>query len=93
MTTNTSLDRIRWLFSSAEGPTDRHLPRWLFLRALGLIYFSAFVSLVFQIRGLIGPKEFFRRTNIWKRSRIRSDISEVCGSLQHCSGSPPEPTC
>lgn len=56
MTTNTSLDRIRWLFSSAEGPTDRHLPRWLFLRALGLIYFSAFVSLVFQIRGLIGPE-------------------------------------
>src|SRR5206468_3039307 len=31
------------------------LPRWLFLRALGLIYFSAFFSLVFQIRGLIGP--------------------------------------
>ena len=31
------------------------LPRWIFLRALGLIYFSAFYSLVFQIRGLIGP--------------------------------------
>jgi hypothetical protein len=30
-------------------------PRWLFLRALGGIYFSAFFSLVFQIRGLIGP--------------------------------------
>src|ERR1700740_2833110 len=30
--------------------------RWLFLRALGLIYFSAFYSLVFQIRGLIGPE-------------------------------------
>ncbi|MGA8620199.1 MAG: lipase maturation factor family protein, partial [Candidatus Sulfotelmatobacter sp.] len=29
--------------------------RWLFLRALGGIYFSAFFSLVFQIRGLIGP--------------------------------------
>ncbi|MGD0905945.1 MAG: lipase maturation factor family protein [Candidatus Acidiferrales bacterium] len=29
--------------------------RWLFLRALGLIFFSAFYSLVFQIRGLIGP--------------------------------------
>ncbi len=29
--------------------------RWLFLRALGLIYFSAFFSLVFQICGLIGP--------------------------------------
>jgi hypothetical protein len=29
--------------------------RWIFLRALGLIYFSAFYSLVFQITGLIGP--------------------------------------
>jgi lipase maturation factor 1 len=29
--------------------------RWLFLRALGLIFFSAFYSLVYQIRGLIGP--------------------------------------
>lgn len=31
------------------------LPRWLFLRSLALIYFSAFFSLVFQIRGLVGP--------------------------------------
>ena len=30
--------------------------RWLFLRGLGLIFFSAFYSLVFQIRGLIGPR-------------------------------------
>lgn len=30
-------------------------PRWIFLRAIGLIYFSAFYSLVFQIKGLIGP--------------------------------------
>jgi hypothetical protein len=30
--------------------------RWLFLRALGLIFFSAFYSLLFQIRGLIGPR-------------------------------------
>jgi hypothetical protein len=29
--------------------------RWVFLRGLGLIFFSAFYSLVFQIRGLIGP--------------------------------------
>jgi hypothetical protein len=31
------------------------LPRWLWLRALGLIFFSAFYSLWFQIHGLIGP--------------------------------------
>src|SRR5438045_883752 len=29
-------------------------PRWIFLRALGLIFFSAFYSLAFQIHGLIG---------------------------------------
>jgi lipase maturation factor 1 len=46
---------IRWLFDSEHGAFDRLTPRWLFLRALGLIYFSAFFSLVFQIRGLIGP--------------------------------------
>jgi len=37
------------------GPPGYLLPRWLFLRALGLIYFSAFYSLRFQIRGLLGP--------------------------------------
>jgi len=31
-------------------------PRWFFLRALGVIYFSAFGSLWFQIRGLIGAR-------------------------------------
>ena len=29
--------------------------RWLFLRALAIWYFSAFYSLIFQIKGLIGP--------------------------------------
>ncbi|NUQ19753.1 MAG: lipase maturation factor family protein [Gemmatimonadaceae bacterium] len=31
-------------------------PRWLFLRALGLVFLSAFWALVFQIRGLIGER-------------------------------------
>jgi lipase maturation factor 1 len=46
---------IRWLLDPACGATDRLIARWIFLRALGLIYFSAFFSLAFQIRGLIGP--------------------------------------
>src|SRR5258706_12687318 len=46
---------LRWLFDSERGVSDCLLPRWIFLRALGLIYYSAFFSLVFQIRGLIGP--------------------------------------
>jgi hypothetical protein len=46
---------IRWLFEPERGASDRLIPRWLFLRALGLIYFSAFFSLISQVRGLIGP--------------------------------------
>src|SRR6202140_5242063 len=43
------------LFGPDSTPAGFLAARWLFLRALGLIYFSAFFSLVFQIRGLIGP--------------------------------------
>src|SRR5664279_4027040 len=46
---------FRWLFTPESGPTNRALPRWIFLRGLGLIYFSAFYPLLFQIKGLIGP--------------------------------------
>lgn len=46
---------IRWLFDSRYGPAGRLVPRWIFLRALALIYFSAFYSLLVQIKGLIGP--------------------------------------
>jgi hypothetical protein len=45
---------IQRLFDGKYGASDRLIARWLFLRALGLIYFSAFYSLLFQIRGLIG---------------------------------------
>src|ERR1700746_2371437 len=47
---------FRWLFAPIEGEPKRQIPRWLFLRSLGGIYFSAFFSLAFQIRGLIGPE-------------------------------------
>jgi lipase maturation factor 1 len=46
----------RWLFDWQQGASERLIPRWIFLRAFGLIYFSAFFSLLFQIRGLIGPE-------------------------------------
>ena len=49
------LAAVRWLFAPPDGAPTRLISRWLFLRALGAIYFSAFFSLVFQIRGLIGP--------------------------------------
>ena len=50
------VDIFRWLFDARRGPRGRLVPRWIFLRALALIYFSAFYSLLFQIKGLIGPE-------------------------------------
>src|SRR5882757_5705518 len=47
-----------WLLgpeAPSESPRTHLLPRWIFLRALGVIYFSAFYSLLFQIKGMIGP--------------------------------------
>ena len=43
--------------ASLTAPASGYLwPRWIFLRALGLIFFSAFYSLAFQIHGLIGER-------------------------------------
>ena len=54
--THASEHLIRWLFDRDSGPRNRFAPRWIFLRALAGIYFSAFLALFFQIRGLIGPQ-------------------------------------
>ncbi len=70
----TPASAIGWLFNWQRGALDHLIPRWLFLRALGLIYFSAFFSLIFQIRGLIGP------TGILPAS---SYLQEVAQSLGH----------
>jgi len=49
------LAAFAWLFDAQRGAPTRLVPRWLFLRALGGIYGSAFFSLLFQMKGLIGP--------------------------------------
>src|SRR5690349_8681539 len=51
-------------------------PRWLFLRALGLIYFSAFGSLFFQIRGLIGAH------GLEPAARFLDAVAEALPSLE-----------
>src|SRR6185437_1707279 len=45
-----------YLFDSVHGATNHIIARWLFLRALGIIYFSAFFALLFQARGLVGSQ-------------------------------------
>jgi len=47
---------LRYLFDRQEGATDQLIARWMFLRAMGAIYFSAFLALVFQIRGMVGAQ-------------------------------------
>ena len=49
------LGTLRGWFDREAGERGHLIARWAFLRGLGLIYFSAFFSLLFQIRGLIGP--------------------------------------
>lgn len=52
---------------------------WLFLRVLGLIYFAAFLSLAFQIKGLIGSRgilpavEFIARRKRFGFGRFHHD--------------------
>jgi hypothetical protein len=62
-----------------EAPSKRShlLPRWLWLRMLGLIFFSAFYSLLFQIRGLIGP------AGILPAGRYLSGVREQAGALSY----------
>jgi hypothetical protein len=68
---------VRWFFDSRNGSTDRFLSRWVFLRALGAIYFSAFFSLVFQIRGLIGPQ------GILPASEYLNSVAEQVGHARY----------
>jgi len=50
------LRTYRYFFNPDEGPANHLIARWLFLRSLGLIFFSAFFALLFQVRGLIGTR-------------------------------------
>src|ERR1700746_2735763 len=52
-----AFDKLLRRFCSCDVPMlhSRLITRWIFLRALGLIFFSAFYSLYFQVSGLIGP--------------------------------------
>jgi hypothetical protein len=78
------LDRIShgadWLLgreAQREGPRTHLLPRWIFMRGLGVIYFSAFYSLVFQIKGLIGPN------GILPAAGYLHDVANYYPGLQH----------
>lgn len=60
---------LYFLFDRDHGPTDRLLSRWLFLRCLGLIYFSAFFALLFQVLGLNGSHGILPAANFLESLR------------------------
>jgi hypothetical protein len=62
---------------TSESTADTYLwARWIFLRALGLIFFSAFYALAFQIRGLIGER------GILPASLYLHELAAMAGALQ-----------
>src|SRR5207253_6068904 len=77
---------VRWLFASEQGASDRLISRWIFLRALGLIYFSAFLSLVFQIRGLIGPHGILPANDYLEAVGRSLATLPACGLHLRCFG-------
>jgi len=70
----TTARAIRRWFDPEQGVPDHQISRWIFLRALGLIYFSAFYSLIFQIRGLNGPR------GILPASEYLADVARGLGA-------------
>ncbi len=73
-----TLQILRMWFDPQLGARNSILARWIFLRALALIYLSAFYALLFQIKGLIGPQgilpagnylsaaaQYFGSTRLW----------------------------
>ena len=68
---------VHWLFDWREGPSTCVIARWIFLRALAAIYFSAFFSLLFQIRGLIGPQ------GILPAQRYLSEVANALGGSRY----------
>src|SRR2546422_10010558 len=72
---------IGWLFDGRRGASDRLIARWLFLRALGIIYFSAFFS------HISGPRAHRPNRNSARRklSSSRRTISRTLASLLVCT--------
>src|SRR3954452_5696056 len=52
-----------------RGEATYAISSWLFLRALGFIYFTAFVSFAVQVRGLIGSKGLIPAIDTLNRHR------------------------
>jgi hypothetical protein len=68
------LDRF---FGPDFSEPSRLWPRWIWLRALGLIFFSAFYSLAWQIQGLVGAR------GILPADEYLSQVARVAPGIEH----------
>ncbi len=62
----------RWFWGRHVERPEHVVTRWFFLRALGIVYFFAFLSLAMQVQGLIGPD------GILPADRFLSAVKEGC---------------
>jgi predicted DCC family thiol-disulfide oxidoreductase YuxK len=67
----------RMLWGTDPTPPAQELVRWVFLRALGLIYLCAFLSLGTQIFGLIGHGGILPTSHLMETARIQLDQKGV----------------
>ena len=66
-----------WAGPGPAGPPGHLLSRWLWLRALGVIYFSAFYSLLLEIRGMLGPQGLLPASSYLK------EVARVTGPARY----------
>jgi hypothetical protein len=76
MTMEKTVVTLRRWFDPQRSASNVVVARWIWLRALALIYLSAFYSLLFQIKGLIGPE------GIEPAGRFLSAATEYYGSAR-----------
>jgi predicted DCC family thiol-disulfide oxidoreductase YuxK len=75
-------DRLdRWFIGSHETASTFILSRWLFLRALGIVYLIAFVSYWVQIEGLIGSNGILPIA-----PALQSAVNPPAGSMREALG-------
>ncbi|HUA68453.1 MAG TPA: lipase maturation factor family protein, partial [Candidatus Saccharimonadales bacterium] len=67
----------RWFWGRHVEQPTHFLTRWFFLRALGVIYLIAFVSLWTQIRGLIGHDGILPTNNFIAAARQQCDLQGI----------------
>ncbi|HKW28027.1 MAG TPA: lipase maturation factor family protein, partial [Verrucomicrobiae bacterium] len=67
----------RWFWGRHVEPPAHLLTRWLFLRALGVVYLVAFVSLWTQIGGLIGHNGILPTDQFMAAAKQQCDLQRI----------------